>query len=76
MSWLLIMMDNSAKSATAEKDPVCGMSVDPATAKYKFEHGGKAYFFCCAHCLEKFRADPIRYLSTRPSSASGLHSGH
>ena len=58
-------MNDSAKSATAEKDPVCGMTVDPSTAKYKFEHSGKAYYFCCAHCLEKFRTDPIRYLSQR-----------
>jgi Cu+-exporting ATPase len=66
------MMDNPAKSATVEKDPVCGMTVDPATAKHKFEHGGKAYYFCCAHCLEKFRGDPIHYLSPRPAAASGL----
>src|SRR6266849_1301405 len=66
------MMDTSSKSATVEKDPVCGMSVDPATAEQKFEHNGKAYYFCCAHCLEKFRADPIRYLSPRPASASGM----
>jgi P-type Cu+ transporter len=69
------MMDNSAKSATGEKDPVCGMTVDPSTAKHKFEHGGKSYFFCCAHCLEKLRADPIRYLSPRPPSASEMPTG-
>jgi Cu+-exporting ATPase len=75
MSWLINVMDNSAnlaKSATVETDPVCGMTVDPATAKHKFEHNGKAYYFCCGHCLEKFRADPIRYLSPRPAAASGL----
>jgi P-type Cu+ transporter len=69
------MMDNSAKSATGEKDPVCGMTVDPSTAKHKFEHGGKSYFFCSAHCLEKLRADPIRYLSPRPASASEMPTG-
>ena len=68
-------MNDSAKSATAEKDPVCGMTVDPSTAKYKFEHGGKAYYFCCAHCLEKFRSDPVRYLTANPVAASGMHSG-
>ncbi len=66
---------NLAKSATVEKDLVCGMTVDPATAKHKFEHKGKAYYFCCGHCLEKFRADPIRYLSPLLAPASGLHSG-
>ena len=40
-----------------------------ATAKYKFEHGGKAYYFCCAPCLEKFRADPALPTS-QPASAS------
>jgi Cu+-exporting ATPase len=73
--WPAIMIDNSAKPVTAEKDPVCGMSVDPATSKHKFEHDGKAYFFCCTYCLEKFRADPIYYLSQPPASASGMHSG-
>jgi Cu+-exporting ATPase len=74
-------MDNSANSTTAVKDPVCGMTVDPSTAKHSFEQGGKTYYFCRAHCVEKFRADPIRYLSPRPDSASGpgstsgMHSG-
>ena len=68
-------MNDSAKSATAEKDPVCGMTVDPSTAKYKFEHSGKAYYFCCAHCLEKFRNDPVRYLTGNPVTTSGMHSG-
>ena len=27
------------------KDPVCGMTIDPATAKYRAEHGGKTYYF-------------------------------
>src|ERR1700693_2676311 len=67
-------MDHSAKSAIAETDPVCGMNVDPASAKHKFEHGGKAYYFCCAGCREKFRADPARYLSQSPGS-SAMHSG-
>jgi len=37
-------------------DPICGMTVDPATAREKLEHGGKTYYFCCRGCLEKFRA--------------------
>src|SRR6266849_6961357 len=65
-------MDNSAKSETAVKDPVCGMTVDSASSKHKFEHGAKAYYFCGPRCLEKFRADPSRYLSPRPASASGM----
>ncbi len=44
------------------KDPVCGMSVNPATAKHRTEYEGRTYFFCCAGCREKFIADPERYL--------------
>ncbi len=47
------------------KDPVCGMSVDPATAKYRAEHEKTAYFFCCAKCQEKFTADPQAYLGEK-----------
>ncbi len=39
------------------KDLVCGMDVEPSTAKHKLEYAGKTYYFCCASCLEKFR-DP------------------
>jgi P-type Cu+ transporter len=44
-------------------DPVCGMSVDPASAKAKVEHQGQTYYFCCAGCAQKFTADPHTYLS-------------
>ena len=49
------------------KDPVCGMDVNPATAKHSREHQGKKFYFCCAHCAEKFQSDPQTYLQLRPS---------
>ena len=55
---------------TTERDPVCGMNVNPATAKHVHEHAGKKYYFCCAGCVEKFKADPQTYLN-KPA-ASGL----
>ena len=54
-----------------ERDPVCGMNVNPATAKHVYGHGGKNYFFCCAPCVEKFKADPAKYLNA-PVRSSGL----
>ena len=54
--------------ATKQKDPVCGMDVDPATARYRLDHGAKTYYFCCGGCLEKFRADPDRYLNPKASA--------
>jgi len=44
-------------------DPVCGMTVDPATAAAFTVHDGVTYYFCNPHCLHKFQADPKRYLS-------------
>ncbi len=37
-------------------DPICGMTVDIATAVYKTERGGHTYYFCCAGCQAKFEA--------------------
>ena len=56
-------MQNPEKSATAVKDPVCGMTVNPSTAKASLEHVGKTYYFCCPHCAEKFKAAPEKYLN-------------
>ncbi len=46
-----------------DRDPVCGMSVDPAKAAASVEYEHKLYHFCCKGCAEKFKADPQRYLS-------------
>jgi len=46
-----------------ERDPACGMTVDPATAKSSARHGGKTYYFCCEGCANKFRADPEKFLA-------------
>ena len=46
-------------------DPVCGMTVDPHTAKFRAEHHGHPYYFCSAACRTKFVADPQKYLGAR-----------
>ena len=51
-----------------ERDPVCGMNVNPSAAKHVHEHAGKNYYFCCAGCLQKFKANPQGYLNKLPSS--------
>ncbi|MBW8869547.1 MAG: YHS domain-containing protein, partial [Acidobacteriales bacterium] len=48
-----------------KKDPVCGMTVDPATAKGKVEHRGETYYFCCNGCMQKFQATPEEYLKPK-----------
>ncbi|MFM7148935.1 MAG: HAD-IC family P-type ATPase, partial [Gemmataceae bacterium] len=56
----------SMVSAT-EIDPVCGMQVIPEKAPAKTTHQGRAYYFCCPKCLQKFEADPERFLGPRPA---------
>jgi xanthine dehydrogenase accessory factor len=48
------------------QDPVCGMAVDPAKAKYKSEHRGRWFYFCCAGCKETFERKPEQYTSASP----------
>ncbi len=59
-----------APEAVKAKDPVCGMTVDPATAKHKTEHAGATHYFCCAGCRTKFEADPAKYLAKAASKAT------
>jgi P-type Cu+ transporter len=58
--------DQHHRPSGAERDPVCGMTVDPATAKHRAEHAGQSYFFCSARCQEKFTAEPGRYIVGSP----------
>ena len=51
-------------------DPVCGMQVSEASAAAAWEHAGAVYRFCSVSCMERFRADPERYLSADPSTRS------
>ncbi len=43
------------------RDPVCGMSVEVASARYRSEVGGRRFYFCCARCKRMFDEDPVRY---------------
>lgn len=57
------MSENSAKAI----DPVCGMSVDPATAAATVEHEGHTYYFCGKGCAKSFSADPGKYANAAVS---------
>ena len=48
--------------ATVAQDPVCGMSVDVATAKERSEYAGGTYYFCSGGCKASFDRDPARYV--------------
>jgi P-type Cu+ transporter len=64
------MPSPSKAPAQKVKDPVCGMDVDPATARHTLEQEGHKYFFCSASCLEEFRADPPKYLTPKVKSTT------
>lgn len=55
-----------AGSRHEETDPVCGMTVEVATASLRSTHEGRTYYFCSASCLASFEADPARYLTVTP----------
>jgi heavy metal translocating P-type ATPase len=57
------------------KDPVCGMTVDPHTAKHRHTHDGRPYYFCSGKCREKFIADPAKYLVAEKRQAAPVAAG-
>jgi P-type Cu+ transporter len=66
------MHPNKPESAI---DPVCGMSVKPHRAAGSFEHDGQTYFFCAPGCLDKFRAEPDRFLNQPTAPVPPIHIG-
>jgi P-type Cu+ transporter len=60
---LPMMQSAPVVMGTSAIDPVCGMTVQPATAAGSYEYQGKTYYFCATSCLTKFRNDPIHYLT-------------
>jgi Cu+-exporting ATPase len=54
------------------RDPVCGMTVDPATAKWSHSLDGHTWHFCSNDCKTKFAADPQNYLALRAAQSPSL----
>jgi Cu+-exporting ATPase len=60
-----------AGAAVTAIDPVCGMTVNVATAKHRYSHRGHDYFFCSARCRERFEKEPEKFLQPkRPEAAA------
>ncbi len=60
-------------AGAGEIDPVCGMTVQPATAAGSYPYNGKTYYFCCQGCLTKFQADPAKYLQPVMAPVPSVH---
>jgi P-type Cu+ transporter len=58
--------------AATARDPVCGMSVDPASTPHQAHHHGQDWYFCAARCRQRFLADPQRFLQPQAASATAV----
>lgn len=56
-----------------EKDPVCGMDVDPKSATWKSEYQDKTYYFCSLDCKLCFDCDPANYVGNMSSDHTHHH---
>jgi P-type Cu+ transporter len=65
-------MSHEASTEKLERDPVCGMSVDPLKAAAESKHAGKIYYFCSAGCAKRFSKEPEKFLAT-PGTAGMIH---
>ena len=50
-------------------DPVCGMTVEIATARFTSEYNGRTYYFCAAGCKRSFDKEPGKYIQPETSSS-------
>jgi xanthine dehydrogenase accessory factor len=53
---------------TDARDPICGMILDSANAKYSSEYRGRTYYFCCAGCKQEFDEKPEQHTATLPAT--------
>ncbi len=65
----------SAAKSSLVKDPVCGMTIDPLSAKGgNTQHNGETFYFCNPKCKTKFEAEPLKYLSPHAESLQKVDS--
>ena len=60
----------AAAAEHTEVDPICGMTVEVATARHQAEHAGRTFYFCNPRCREKFLSDPARWLKPRAAQST------
>ena len=46
-----------------ERDPVCGMDINPGAAPAQSNYRGRTYYFCSDDCKQKFEAEPQVYVA-------------
>jgi len=76
----LLVLAGFAMQAAADsaKDPVCGMTVKKADARYTYEYKGTTYYFCSQGCKDSFAKEPEKYLmpvAAKPAGQMGMMHG-
>ena len=66
--------DGPARAGTA-KDPVCGMTVDPAKALSSV-HAGQTYYFCSTTCRDRFAASPETFTGNGEKPTANMGTSH
>ncbi len=56
-----VMPMADAPAVVEALDPICGMTVEVATARHQSDWSGRSVYFCCRRCKDIFDADPVRY---------------
>ncbi|HKW73870.1 MAG TPA: YHS domain-containing protein [Candidatus Dormibacteraeota bacterium] len=72
---LRAMATPAAALSELARDPVCGMTVDPAGSSHRAEHDGTTYYFCSAACQSAFERNPARYTSPAIRDGHVLEAG-
>jgi Cu+-exporting ATPase len=63
------------ETTTTAIDPVCGMTVDPVTARRTSEYHGTTFYFCSPGCKKAFDADPSSYVSQAEGESAPEQAG-
>jgi Cu+-exporting ATPase len=72
-------MNHSTTAGATAIDPICGMTIDPATAAGSSSYDGHTYHFCSRNCKTKFDGAPAEYAgaaATAAAATSGCPPGH
>jgi YHS domain-containing protein len=75
------MQEAPTTQATSDKQTVCPVMVNKINPDIFVEYRGVKVFFCCPPCVEKFKADPDKYIPKLPSAVqnkikAGTKGGH
>ena len=67
--------DPGPATGSKNKDPVCGMTVDPQNAAAAAVHGGNTYYFCSTRCRDEFEKAPANHIGA-PAQGAPQQSNH